>query len=80
MKNVRLYIFLYFSAVMSLDVVYRSLDHVARDRPPAWGETFIEQSTGYYFHLLLLPAIFLRSRTVFRLSGPPRGSACIFSP
>jgi two-component system LytT family sensor kinase len=58
MKNVRLYIFLYFTAAMALDVVYRSLDRVARDRPPAWGETFLEQSTGYYFHLLLLPAIF----------------------
>jgi two-component system LytT family sensor kinase len=58
MKNVRLYIFLYFTAAMALDVVYRSLDRVAHARPPAWGETFLDQATGFYFTMLLLPAIF----------------------
>jgi two-component system LytT family sensor kinase len=62
MKNIRLYLFLYFTAAMALDVVYRSLDRVVRGRPPAWGETFLDQTTGFYFTMLLLPAIFYVAR------------------
>src|SRR5580700_3524060 len=72
MKNVRLYIFLYFTAAMALDVVYRSLDRVARGYPSEWVVLLIEQATGYYGAMLLLPAVFWVARHwPFRLS-PPR--------
>jgi two-component system LytT family sensor kinase len=62
MKNVRLYIFLYVTAAMALDVVYRSLDRVARGHPGGWTEILTEQATGYYGAMLLLPAIFRVAR------------------
>jgi signal transduction histidine kinase len=69
MKNARLYIFLYLTAAMALDVIYRSLDRVARGHPGAWAEVLIEQATGYYSVLLLLPSVFWAARRwPFRLS------------
>jgi len=68
-KNLRLYIFLYFTSAMALDVVYRSLDGVTRGRPSHWQEILIEQATGYYGAMALLPALFwVASRWRFRLS------------
>jgi two-component system LytT family sensor kinase len=68
-KNIRLYIFLYFTSAMALDVVYRSLDRVTRGSPGGWTEVLIEQATGYYSVMLLLPAIFwVARRWRFRLS------------
>jgi two-component system LytT family sensor kinase len=62
MKNIRLYIFLYFTSAMALDVVYLSLDRVTRGRPPAWVPVLIEQTTGFYGAMILLPAIFWVAR------------------
>src|SRR5438128_905842 len=54
---------------MSLDVAYRSLDHITRDNPPRWRETLLEQTTGYYLAMSLLPAIFwVVRRWPFRLT------------
>jgi two-component system LytT family sensor kinase len=61
-KNIRLYIFLYFTSAMALDVVYRSLDRVTRGHPSAWPEILIEQATGYYGLMALLPAVFWVAR------------------
>lgn len=69
MKNVRLYIFLYFTSALALDVVYRSLDRVTRGFPGDWAGILIEQATGYYSTMLLLPAVFwVARRWSFRLS------------
>jgi signal transduction histidine kinase len=69
MKHVRLYIFLYLTLAMALDVVYRSLDRVTRGHPGEWAEVLIEQATGFYSVLLLLPGTFwLARRWPFRLS------------
>jgi two-component system, LytTR family, sensor kinase len=57
-KNIRLYIFLYFTSAMGLDVVYRSLDRVTRGFPGQWPEVLIEQATGYYGAMALLPLLF----------------------
>jgi hypothetical protein len=74
MKNVRLYIFLYFTAAMALDVVYRSLDRVARGYPSEWAQILIEQATGYYGAMILLPAVFwVARRWPFRLSPARMG-------
>ena len=62
MKHVRLYIFLYFTAGWLLDVVYRCLDAVTRNRPPQWAARSIEQATGYYLAMALLVWIFLVTR------------------
>ena len=62
MKHVRLYILLYFTAGWLLDVVYRCLDRVARNQPPQWAERSIEQATGYYLAMALLPWIFFVTR------------------
>lgn len=64
MKHVRLYIFAYFTAGMVLDVVYRCLDHVARHEPPQWADRFIEQASGYYLSMALLPWLFAVTRRV----------------
>jgi two-component system, LytTR family, sensor kinase len=58
MKHVRLYIFLYFTASMTLNVVYRALDRVVWNQPPEWRLRFLEQGSGYYLSMLLLPLIF----------------------
>jgi signal transduction histidine kinase len=69
MKHIRLYIFLYFTAAMSLDVVYRALDRVVWNEPPQWCQRVLEQGTGYYFSMLLLPALFAFARRwPFRLA------------
>jgi two-component system LytT family sensor kinase len=62
MKRVRLYIFLYFTAGWLLDVVYRCLDGVARNQPPHWAARSIEQATGYYLAMALLPWVFFVTR------------------
>ena len=62
MKHVRLYIFLYFTAGWLLDVVYRCLDRVARNEPPHWAERSIEQATGFYLVMALLPWVFFVTR------------------
>ena len=62
MKHVRLYIFLYFTAGWLLDVVYRCLDRVARNQPPQWAERSIEEATGYYLAMMLLPWVFFVAR------------------
>jgi signal transduction histidine kinase len=69
MKHLRVYIFLYFTAAMTLDVVYRALDRVVWNQPPQWRQRFLEQGTGYYLSMLLLPALFrLARRWPFRLT------------
>ena len=62
MKHVRLYIFLYFTAGWLLDVVYRCLDAVARNQPPRWADRSVEQATGYYLAMALLPWAFFVTR------------------
>ena len=69
MKHVRLYIFLYFTAAMALDVVYRALDRVVWNEPAEWRRRTLEQGTGYYLAMLLLPVLFrLVQRWPFRLT------------
>ena len=62
MKHLRLYIFLYFTSGWLLDVVYRCLDSVTRNQPPHWAERSIEQATGYYLAMALLPWVFFLTR------------------
>jgi two-component system LytT family sensor kinase len=62
MKNVRVYIFLYFTAATALEVVYRCLDRMVWKIPPQWGLTILEQATGYYFAMALLPLVFRVTR------------------
>jgi len=68
MKHVRLYIFLYFTAGWLLDVVYRCLDRVTRNQPPQWADRSIEQATGFYLAMALLPWIFFVTRR-FPITG-----------
>src|ERR1700722_5080774 len=69
MKNVRFYIFLYFTAAMALDVVYRALDRVVWNEPAEWRQRILEQGTGYYLSMLLLPVLFrFVRRWPFRLT------------
>jgi two-component system, LytTR family, sensor kinase len=62
MKHIRLYIFLYFTAGWLLDVVYRCLDRVTRNEQPQWAERSVEQATGYYLAMALLPWVFFMTR------------------
>src|SRR5277367_1948796 len=62
MKNVKVYIFLYFTAAMSLDVLYRSLDRVTWGSPVHWGMQFLDQADGYYLAMALLPYVFWVTR------------------
>ena len=62
MKHVRLYIFLYFTAGWLLDVLYRCLDRLARNEPPHWAHRCVEQATGYYLSMALLPWVFFVTR------------------
>jgi hypothetical protein len=62
MKHVRLYIFLYFTSAMLLDVLYRCLDRAVWNHPPQWGLAILEQGTGYYISMALLPYIFWFTR------------------
>ncbi len=64
MKHIKLYIFVYFTLACWLDVLYRCLDHVARDERPQWAAHFIEQATGYYLAMMLLPWVFAFTRRV----------------
>jgi two-component system LytT family sensor kinase len=69
MKKVRLYIFLYYTAAMTLDVLYRCLDSLVWHRPPRWGFAILEQATGYYLAMALVPFIFwVTRRWPFRLT------------
>jgi two-component system, LytTR family, sensor kinase len=58
MKSIRLYLLLYFTAAMSLDILYRCLDRIVWNHPPQWTLSILEQSTGYYISMALLPYIF----------------------
>lgn len=72
MKRIRLYIFLYFTATMLLQVTYLTLERVARGYASHWPVILVEQATGYYGAALLLPFIFWSARRVpFRLSVAP---------
>jgi hypothetical protein len=62
MKHVRLYIFLYFTLGWMLDVVYRCMDNITRSQPPHWADRSVEQATGYYLAMALLPWIFFVTR------------------
>ena len=84
MKHVRLYIFLYFTAGWLLDVAYRCLDRVARNQPPQWVERSIEQATGYYLAMALLPWVFFVTRRFpiswsFKSAGVHFGAVVVFS-
>jgi two-component system, LytTR family, sensor kinase len=69
MKHVRLYIFLYFTATMALNVVYRALDRVVWNEPAEWRQRLLDQGTGYYLSMLLLPVLFrFVCRWPFRLT------------
>jgi two-component system, LytTR family, sensor kinase len=57
MKHIRLYIFLYFTALAVLEVFYHSLDQLTRGYPGDWAVISIEQGTGVYGFLVLLPLI-----------------------
>jgi two-component system LytT family sensor kinase len=57
MKRIRLYLFLYFTATGFLNTFYHSLDLVARGHSGSWRVVFIEQMTGSYGVLVLLPLI-----------------------
>jgi hypothetical protein len=62
MKHVKLYIFLYFTSGFLLDSVYRSLDRVARGYSPPWLQILVEQGSGYYLAMALLPGVFYVAR------------------
>jgi len=84
MKHVRLYIFLYFTAGWLLDVVYRCLDRISRNQPPQWAERSIEQATGYYLAMALLPWVFFVIRCFpmgwsFKFAGAHMGGVVCFS-
>jgi two-component system, LytTR family, sensor kinase len=71
MKRIRLYIFIYFTASMLLDVVYRTLDRLAKGHPSEWPVVLLEQATGYYGTLVLLPFLLWNAHRVpFRLTAP----------
>jgi two-component system LytT family sensor kinase len=57
MKHIRLYVFLYFTALAVLEVFYHSLDQLTRGYPGDWAVISIEQGTGVYGFLVLLPLI-----------------------
>jgi two-component system LytT family sensor kinase len=77
MKHVRLYIFLYFTATIALDVLYRGLDRVVSNESPEWRQRLLEQGTGYYLSMLMLPALFwLARRWPFRLTPTRLGVYC----
>jgi two-component system, LytTR family, sensor kinase len=70
MKRIRLYIFIYFTATMLLDVVYRTLDRLVRGGPSDWLVVLLEQATGYYGTMVLLPFILWSARRFpFRLAA-----------
>lgn len=69
MKRIRLYIFVYLTATMLLDVAYRTLDRLARGHPSDWPVILLEQATGFYGMAVLLPLIFWSARRrPFRVS------------
>ena len=57
MKHIRLYVFLYFTALAFLQVFYHSLERLTRGNPGDWAVISIEQGTGAYGVLVLLPLI-----------------------
>lgn len=72
MKRIRLYVFLYFTAMGLLNVAYHSLDLVARGHSGQWGVVFVEQTTGVYGALILLPLILWSTRRVPLRFAPGR--------
>jgi len=62
MKRIRLYVFLYFTALAFLEVFYHSLDRLARGYSGDWTVISIEQGTGTYGVLVLLPLILWSAR------------------
>jgi two-component system LytT family sensor kinase len=84
MKHTRLYIFLYFTSAMALEVLYRCLDRVVWAIPPEWRLTTLEQATGYYLAMALLPYVFWVTRrwpvrmTVARI-GIHTGAVLLYS-
>jgi hypothetical protein len=68
-----------------LDVVYRCLDRVARNQPPQWAERSIEQATGFYLAMMLLPWVFFVTRRFpigwsFKSGGAHLGGVVCYSP
>ena len=62
MKHIRLYIFLYFTALAVLEIFYHSLDRLTRGNPGDWATSSIEQGTGVYGFMVLLPLILWSGR------------------
>ena len=62
MKRIRLYVVLYFTVMVFLNTAYRSLDNVTRGYPAHWGLVFLEQGTGVYGIVALLPLILWSAR------------------
>lgn len=57
MKRIRLYVLVFFTAVAFLEVLYHSLDLLARGHRGDWAVISIEQVTGVYGVVVLLPLI-----------------------
>jgi signal transduction histidine kinase len=75
MKHIRLYIFLFYTATMVLDVVYRALDRLVWSEPPEWGRRFLEQGSGSYLSMLLIPGLFwFAGKWPFRWTVPRIGA------
>ena len=55
MKNVGLYIFLYFTTAMALDVIYKSLDRIVWHIPPEWGLRILEENRFVHVKPLIGP-------------------------
>ncbi len=69
MKRIRLYLFLYFTGTVLLQVAYRSLDRLARGSESDWQVILVEQATGVYGTAVLLPLLLWGYRRVlFRRS------------
>src|SRR5579864_5046892 len=55
---------------MLLEVLYRSFDRLTWQIPPQWGLAFLEQGTGYYLAMAMLPWVFWVARHwPFRLTA-----------
>jgi signal transduction histidine kinase len=74
LKHIKLYVFLFFTSGFLLDTIYRSLDYVARNQPSHWAPILIQQATGYYLAMALLPWVFFMARRF-----PPGWSAAFFA-
>ncbi len=72
MKQIKLYIFLYFTATMLLTVWYIVLGRIAMGEPGNWQVILLVEATGYYGAAALLPAIFWNARRFPLRLSPPR--------